>query len=317
MVWTGGFSISCVFCKTEYGYINYDFGDFIFHLRYFHNVTLNQGLVLAISDQNQTALDFLQTSLSSFTAEAGGYPEQMSCTLCGDAITLVRECGGDYRPSAMESHLMEGHLLVFATEMFVNISLLSSTRLASLIDTLLLKNPFRLGRYNKFKKRVNMLIKKEKNEAAEKKRISLLPKLQFLLEDTAEKQIRRYKVRSDKGIKKGKRLKTILKPRVMYNCEVCPYKSDAKMYIKRHERIHTGEKTYQCDSCDERFRTTSSLSGHRKRHHLKEKGIICTDCGKSYLSVGELNRHSFSHLEVKPRPFKCDICSYCSSLKFR
>ena len=109
MGWSGGFTITCVFCKSEFGYINYDFGDFIFHLRDFHNVTVQGGLVLAVSDQDQAGLDFLQTTLSSFTLAAGGYPEQMCCALCRVTVTLVRECGGDYRPAAMASHLMESH----------------------------------------------------------------------------------------------------------------------------------------------------------------------------------------------------------------
>merc|ERR1712129_496397 len=147
--------------------------------------------------------------------------------------------------SAMDSHLVESHLLVFGAELFVNISMLSSARLTSLVDTLLLKNPFRLGRYNKFKKRVNMLVKEENEEAEEKRRVSLVSKLESFLEDKSMMPKRRYKVRSDKGIKRGKIMSKISKPKVTYSCEVCSYKSNGMIYIRRHTRIHTGEKPYK------------------------------------------------------------------------
>ena len=315
MGWTGSFTISCVFCKTDFGYINYNFSDFLFHLRDFHNVIINGGLVLAISDQDQTGLDFLHSSLSSFTLAAGGYPEQISCILCGVAVTLVRECGGDYRPSSMVSHLMESHLIVFSTDLFVNSSLLSSSRLTSLIDALLLKNPLRLSRYNNFKARINAVNRQEQEEADEKRMTNLVSIMETILEDAPGQKKRRYKVRSDKGIKKGKMLSILRKPKVSYQCDDCQYKTNDKVHMTRHKRIHTGERPYNCDSCDATFKVSSEVSMHRKRIHLKEKRHICAECGLAFVASAELRRHSFTHLEVKPKPYICDICKYCSSFK--
>ena len=188
---------------------------------------------MAISDQDQTGLDFLHSSLSSFTLAAGGYPERMSCILCEVAVTLVRECGGDYRPSSMASHLMESHLLVFSAELFVNICLLSSNRLASLIDALLLKNPLRLSRYNNFKARINAVNKQEQEEADEKKMTNLVSKMETILEDAPGQKKRRYKVRSDKGIKKGKMSSTLRKPKVSYQCDDCQYKTKDRVKMTK------------------------------------------------------------------------------------
>ena len=310
MVWTGGFTFRCVFCNSEFGYKNYDFKDF-------HIVNVHCGLVLAVSDQDQAGLNFLQDSLSCFTTAAGGYPEHICCSLCGETIILDRECGGDYRLDTMTSHLTEIHLVLSKAQMFAEFSLLSSARLSSLIDALLLKNPFRLGRYNKFKTKINAVSKQEEEEKDEKKRDGLVSKLEFMLTDNSGENRRRYKVRSDKGVKKGKMKNTLWKPKESYQCEACPYKTEGKHYIIRHIRIHTGEKPYQCNSCDQAFRTTSGISGHKKRIHVKERNQVCTDCGKSFISSGDLKIHSITHLEVKPNTFKCNICDYACSINGR
>ena len=209
----------------------------------------------------------------------------------------------------MASLLMESHFVVFASELFVNLSLLSRPRLNSMVDTLLLKNTFRSSRYNKFHARINMMNKLEKKEAEENRRASLISKLESSLEDTSqdssledasqEKFKRKLKVRSDKG-RRRKRVETLSKPKQLHQCEVCPYKAEKKVRLKRHKRIHSSEKPYKCDLCDATFKVSHVRFAHIKRFHTKEKTHICSDCGKSFFSSGELKRHSFNHLEVKP-----------------
>ncbi|KAG0431700.1 hypothetical protein HPB47_021527 [Ixodes persulcatus] len=51
-----------------------------------------------------------------------------------------------------------------------------------------------------------------------------------------------------------------------FECSRCPYTSVYKFDVKRHERIHTGEKPFQCRFCNRAFAQSSNLISHRRTH---------------------------------------------------
>ncbi|XP_055335574.1 zinc finger protein 714-like [Paramacrobiotus metropolitanus] len=55
------------------------------------------------------------------------------------------------------------------------------------------------------------------------------------------------------------------KPRKNLSCSYCSKTFDRPSLLQRHERIHTGEKPFKCDSadCTKSFSTSSSLNTHR------------------------------------------------------
>lgn len=78
--------------------------------------------------------------------------------------------------------------------------------------------------------------------------------------------------------------------------------------LRRHMRIHTGNKPYACDQegCSQRFNTSGNLSRH-KRIHSGERPYPCifTTCGKRFNTSTKLKRHMRIHFPEGQNLFRC------------
>ena len=96
-----------------------------------------------------------------------------------------------------------------------------------------------------------------------------------------------------------------LKDRVVFNLHMrghlnprtfrCKWEGCTKAFnehciLKDHTRIHTKEKPYKCDQCEQTFRK----AGHRSRHkkiHTGEKPHICDKCGLGFIQRSNMKIH--------------------------
>ena len=86
-----------------------------------------------------------------------------------------------------------------------------------------------------------------------------------------------------------------------HTCGYCGNRFPERRTLVKHERCHTGEKPYACDSCDFRCSSSSSLCQHkRRRHDPTESGRkhICEQCGKGFYTRDNLKVDTFEIISI-------------------
>ncbi|XP_070397438.1 protein krueppel-like isoform X1 [Dermacentor albipictus] len=84
-----------------------------------------------------------------------------------------------------------------------------------------------------------------------------------------------------------------IRSRVLH-CRFCNYTALYHSLLLRHERIHTGDRPYQCPSCLKRFVQKSHLETHL-RLHSGERPYRCRQCCRTFAAASALASHVLVH----------------------
>ncbi|KAJ0062484.1 hypothetical protein NL108_013957, partial [Boleophthalmus pectinirostris] len=106
--------------------------------------------------------------------------------------------------------------------------------------------------------------------------------------------------KSPKQVKRKRQNSKTSSPAKLFTCSVCSFTSRYSNHLKRHTRIHDGQKPFRCGVCSYASTQLVNLQRHL-RSHTGEKPYRCEKCEYACSSHGNLRRHQRTHATEERR----------------
>ena len=88
----------------------------------------------------------------------------------------------------------------------------------------------------------------------------------------------------------------------------CSFSTKSSSNLTQHLRVHNDEKTFECPTCLQKFRSSSNLKVHVKSIHTKEKMYFCDYCEKRFATKWQKQSHTkTNHIRKREASFDCTI----------
>ncbi|MEM7361606.1 MAG: C2H2-type zinc finger protein [Bacteroidota bacterium] len=94
-------------------------------------------------------------------------------------------------------------------------------------------------------------------------------------------------------------------------CKYCNENFETASKLKKHLRIHTGEKVVVCPLCQIPYKNQYTLRAHQKKKHQDVDIYPCESCEKSFETFHQLKRHNRIHTGESSAI--CPGCNKCFS----
>jgi KRAB domain-containing zinc finger protein len=76
-----------------------------------------------------------------------------------------------------------------------------------------------------------------------------------------------------------------------FNCDICDQTFKTKSSLKVHSAVHSSEYNLCCSKCGAKFKAKQYLAKHVKFVHSNGQPFQFNDCEKSYKTKGSLQKH--------------------------